>query len=134
MKDWVPALLWRPRPTGVQVSYGVMLACVLHTSSDALFISMNGKINQMREEIFYINKSYPQRNQYFLHTDNEAGSRQGRGLLPGEPLLLPCLCFLLSTGHPVSMAAKVCLDAGSLLGSGWGLVGSSSRLIVSFLG
>lgn len=53
MKDWVPGLLWRPRPTGVQVSYGVTLACVLHTSSNALFISTNGKINLMREEIFY---------------------------------------------------------------------------------
>lgn len=85
--------------------HGVTLARVPHTSSDTLFISMNGKIHLMREEIFYMQKMK-------LDPGKAAGCFLESSLLP------PCLCFLLSTGHPVSMAAKVCLDAGSLLGSG----------------
>lgn len=81
----------------MQESYGVMLACVPHTSSDTLFISMNGKINLMREEIFYTQKM-----------------KLDPGKATGCYLESPCW-------HPVfvfSSAAKVCLDAGSLLGSG----------------
>lgn len=55
-----------------------MLACVLHTCSDTLFTSMNGKIYYVGGEIVYINRSSSQRNQHSLHTDNDAKPEPGK--------------------------------------------------------